>query len=100
MSQLSSEDKVVKLSNILRQVYKLRLEYINSVFDPEVAKKISDFINILWSNLKIPEDVKVRVIENIVDCVLRATLGLKVRKTRKESEEDEEKYITSSRGII
>jgi len=95
---MSNDLEVEKYLNLFKEFNKLKIIHLSDLFNEEIAKKIANFINTLWLNLKIPEDAKVRVIENVVDLVLRSILELKVKRKRRD-EECEEKYIFE-KGVI
>ena len=95
---MSNDLEIEKYLNLFKEFNKLKILHLSDLFNEDIAKRIANFINTLWINLKISKDAKIRVIENVIDLVLRSILELKVKRKRKE-EECEEKYIFQ-KGVI
>ncbi|GEM_PF-5244767 len=90
MTYRELEELLHKLITAIRQSTQQEQQIVNEDF----AKQIVSFINTLWQGLRIPEDLKARLVEMIVDYTLRATLRVSPRK-RKENE-DNSQYIPST----
>ncbi len=90
MSYKDIEELLQRIIVTLRQHVRREQQIVNEDF----AKQIVNFVNILWEGLRLPEDLKARLLEMIVDYTLRAALRVSPRK-RKENEDDSQ-YIPST----
>ncbi len=83
--------KIVKMLEDIRR----SIEDINrrDIISEDFALSIARFINILWSSLKVPEDVKVRLIEMTLDYVLRSTLRIKYPAKTSCEEDIPKEYV-------
>ncbi len=90
MSSERDIEALLELIDALRKIAKPRVKP-EDVLNEDYATKIAKFINILWQNLKIPEDLKSKLIEMILDYILRAVL--RVRPPERRECEDNEEYV-------
>ncbi len=84
------EELVAKVVTLLKQC---RERQTHALVSEEFAKNIVTFINTIWQGLKVPEDLKARLLEMIVDYTLRAALRIGPRK--KKEEDSDQQYVPS-----
>jgi len=88
MSTEREVEALLELVEIIKRLTRPRVKP-EEVLTEDYASRIASFINVLWHNLKIPEDLKSKLIEMVLDYVLRAVLRVRPPE-RRECEDDEE----------
>ncbi|NPB00870.1 MAG: hypothetical protein GXO10_05795 [Crenarchaeota archaeon] len=76
MSEVDNLAKIVKMIDDLKRSIE-NMEKRTNIVSEEFALSIAKFINTLWMTLRVPEDVKVKLLELTLDYVLRAALRVR-----------------------
>ncbi|NPA22706.1 MAG: hypothetical protein GXO23_00205 [Crenarchaeota archaeon] len=76
---MSEVDQIGRIGKMIEEL-KRTLEDMNrrtNIINEDFASAIARFVNTLWTSLKVPEDVKIRLLEMTLDYVLRAALRVR-----------------------
>ncbi len=92
MSVGENVEALSKLIELMRRLAGPKVEP-ERVLSNDYAMKIAGFVNTLWSNLKVPEDLKNKLVEMVLDYVLRALLGIETEREGEEEEDIPKSYV-------